>query len=128
MTAQYPVPEKGGHTFRPDDAACLKCHEGPNPSVAKWRRMPRLYEGICLQCHDSSRLLTMRWRIEASLLLKQLKILLDGSPDKSSKAYKDARLNYNLVIADREIGLHNPRYAKALLEYSILSLRNASGN
>lgn len=88
---------KGGHTFRSDDRVCLKCHEDPKPLVAKWRT-------------------------EASSLLKRLKALLDSTPDKTSESYKAARLNYDMVIADGGMGVHNPKYAQTLLRYSISSL------
>ena len=90
-------PRKGGHTFRPDDRACLKCHEDPKPLVAEW------------QARTSS-------------LIKRLKALLDSATDKTSRSYKDAKLNYDIVIADSGIGVHNPRYAQALLQYGISSL------
>lgn len=89
--------QKGGHTFRSDDRACLKCHENPRPLVAEWR-------------------------VETSSLLKRLKVLLDSTPDKTSKSYKAARLNYDMVMADGGVGVHNPKYAQALLQYSISSL------
>jgi len=88
---------KGGHTFRADDRACLKCHEDPKPTVAEWRE-------------------------KTSSLLKELKALLDNTPDKNSRVYKAAQKNYSMVIADNGVGAHNPRYAVALLKYGISSL------
>ena len=89
--------EKGGHTFRADD-------------------------GVCLECHEDSKSLMGKWEQEISPLLKQLKTLLDSDIDKKSRYYKAARLNYNIIIADGGVGSHNPKYAKALLQYSISSL------
>ena len=93
--------QKGGHTFLPDDRACLKCHESPKSMVAEWRA-------------------------KTSSLLKQLKTLLDNTSDKTSKSYKVVQLNYGIVIADCGMGTHNPKYAQALLQYSILSLMTES--
>jgi len=90
-------PEKGGHTFRSNDKVCLKCHEDPMSLVAKWRE-------------------------ETSALLKRLKALLDSVPDKTSESYKAAKSNYDIVMADGGLGVHNPKYAQALLQYSISSL------
>lgn len=92
-----PKLRKGGHTFRADDRACLECHEDPKSRVAEWRE-------------------------KTSALLKELKALLDNTPDKNSKAYKAAQKNYNMVIADGGMGTHNPGYAVALLKYGISSL------
>jgi formate-dependent nitrite reductase cytochrome c552 subunit len=89
---------KGGHTFRADDRVCLKCHEDPKSIMAKWRE-------------------------QISPLLEELKSLLDSTPDKASKAYRSARQNYNMVMADRGMGMHNPKYAVALLRYGISALR-----
>ena len=88
---------KGGHTFRADERACLKCHEDPMSMVTEWRE-------------------------KTSPLLKELKVLLDNTPDKYSKVYRAAQQNYNMVMADNGMGTHNPRYAVALLRYGISSL------
>lgn len=89
--------QKGGHTFRSDDKACLKCHENPE-------------------------LLVKEQNEKTAALLKRLKGLLDSTTDKKSASYRAARLNYNIVMADGEIGLHNPSYAQALLRYGISAL------
>ena len=90
--------QNGGHTFRPDDRMCLKCHE-------------------------DSRALVAEWQAKTSPLIEQLEALLENTADKNSKVYKAAKLNYGLVIADGGSGSHNPRYAEALLRYSISSLK-----
>jgi formate-dependent nitrite reductase cytochrome c552 subunit len=89
--------QKGGHTFRSNEKVCLKCHEDPRPLMAKWQT-------------------------GTSSLLKRLKALLDSTPNKTSESYKAAKLNYDIVIADGEMGLHNPKYAQALLQYGISCL------
>ena len=89
--------QKGGHTFRSDDRACMKCHENP-------------------------KLLVKEQNEKTAALLKRLKKLLDSATDKKSASYRTARLNYNIVIADGGIGLHNPGYAQALLRYGISAL------
>ena len=92
---------KGGHTFRPDDKVCLECHKDPGALVAEWQA-------------------------EISPLLEQLEAALEDTPDKKSRSYRTARANYNLVRADGGTGMHNPRYAAALLQYSISSLKIGS--
>jgi plasmid replication initiation protein len=99
------VPEselpKGGHTFRVDDKVCLECHDDPKALAAKWEK-------------------------EITPLLKKLKDILDSTEEKGTKAYKDARTNYFMVVSDGATGVHNPQYAKALLKYSISSLLAAT--
>ena len=91
------VLERGGHTFRQDSRACLKCHESPVSMMAEWKKV-------------------------ISPLVKELELALEKFPDKESRIYKDAKLNYDVVIADAGIGAHNPRYAQALLQHSISAL------
>jgi len=90
--------QMGGHTFRADERYCLKCHRDAGSMMAKWKA-------------------------ENSELVKQLKALLDSSADKTTKVYKEAKLNHDLVRADSGIGFHNPRYAQAILRHSISSLQ-----
>jgi hypothetical protein len=92
--------EKGGHTFRLDDRVCLKCHDNPAGMIAEW----------------SSKI---------SPLVAQLKDLLDKYPNKSSKIYYAAKRNYAMVTSDNGMqtqGIHNPKYALALLQSSISEL------
>ena len=97
-TLKNKVLKEGGHTFRSDPRACLKCHEEPESLVAeqKAKTLP---------------------------LLEELKGLLDKVTDQTSKTYKDAVKNYDMVIADGGMGNHNPTYAQALLQHSISSLQ-----
>ena len=92
------VLKEGGHTFRPDGRVCLECHEKPESLVEEWR----------------AKILP---------LLANLSELLNKAPVKNSKVYRSAKQNYNIVIADGAMGTHNPRYAHALLRYSISSLK-----
>lgn len=91
------VVEEGGHTFKASMNLCLKCHGD------LYMRLPKL-------------------KLQVEKLLKQVEEMLESANDKESKAYKDAKLNYDLVKGDGGCGFHNFEYAKALLEYS-LSLR-----
>ena len=88
------VVEEGGHTFKASMNFCLKCHGD------LYMRVPKL-------------------KSEVEKLLKQVEQILESAKDKESKAYKDAKLNYDLVKADKGYGFHNFGYAKALLEYSL---------
>jgi len=91
----------GGHTFRSDARICLQCHEKPESLVKSWQE-------------------------QISPLVVQLKALLDSKPNKITKAYREAKMSYDIVMADGGTGLHNPVYAKALLKYSIALLKSES--
>ncbi len=90
--------KNGGHTFRADKRFCLKCHEDPESLAAEWR----------------AKILP---------LLADLSELLDNATNKTTKAYKAAQQNYNMVTADGATGTHNPGYAQALLKHGISSLK-----
>ena len=51
--------------------------------------------------------------------MAQVKQLLDVATDFESKAYQDAKLNYDMVKGDAGFGMHNPLYAQALLDYAL---------
>jgi hypothetical protein len=91
------VVDIGGHTFRAD-------------------------KQICMTCHDDYESLVSQERLEIEAMLHQLKELLDKNSDNVSRHYRDAELNYNMVLYDGGMGFHNPKYAKALLRYSISKL------
>ena len=93
--------EKGGHTFRLDESVCLKCH------------------------HHKPEDMLVEWNKKITPLLTQLKDLLDKYPDKLSKTYIAINRNYALVASDGGMqikGIHNPKYAIDLLQYSISAL------
>ena len=96
------VVEEGGHTFKASLNFCLKCHGD------LYMRVPKL-------------------KLQVEKLLKQVEQMLESSKDKESKAYKDAKLNYDLVKGDGGCGFHNFEYAKALLEYSLSLRKELSG-
>ena len=99
------VDEKhGGHTFKADFSTCSSagCHDTADNDMTK--KLP-LYQA----------------EIEAKM--KEVKAILDGAEDKTSQAYIDAKLNYDMVKGDSGYGLHNIPYARALLEHS-LSLKS----
>lgn len=90
----YKITNKGSHTFLANYSSCLQCHKDPKEKVEEWRK-------------------------KVSPLLEELKALLDKATDKTTKVYKDAILNYDIVISDGKMGFHNPKYAQAVLRHSI---------
>ncbi len=98
------VVKHGGHTFAADFSTCSNAG-----------------------CHDSAdndmKIKLPLYRTEIEAKMKAVKTMLDGVEDKTSQAYKDAKLNYDMVKGDSGYGLHNIPYAHALLDYS-LSLKS----
>ena len=88
-------PAKTGHTFEPELRACLTCH--PNATDFD-------INGV---------------QTSITLLIEELQAELDAAIDTESVAYKQALYNLEFVEADASHGVHNYKYAKALLESSI---------
>ncbi|MDE0088226.1 MAG: hypothetical protein OXU23_21070 [Candidatus Poribacteria bacterium] len=95
-----PVVKHGGHTFKADFSTCSSagCHDSADNDMAV--KLP-LY------------------RAEIEAKMKEVKTMLDNAADKTSQAYKDAKLNYDMVKGDSGYGLHNIPYARALLDHSL---------
>jgi hypothetical protein len=87
----------GGHTFRSGYAVCAKCHKDPQRRAAEAKN-------------------------ELKGLLDKLKAALDAAPNKRSRAWKEAKYNYDFISAERSLGIHNFSYSKALLKHSLLLL------
>ena len=88
------VAKHGGHTFKADYSTCARCHEDMNTKIQQYR------ESITNK-------------------MVQVKQILDVATDFESKAYQDAKLNYDMVKGDAGFGMHNPLYAQALLDYAL---------
>lgn len=97
---QEVLTKHGGHTFKADFSTCANagCHDTADNDMSK--RLP-LY------------------RAEIEEKMKVVKAILDSAEDKNAQAYKDAKLNYDMVKGDSGYGLHNIPYARALLEHSL---------
>lgn len=101
---QETMAKHGGHTFKADFSTCgnAGCHDSADNDMSK--RLPV-------------------YRAEIEKKMKAVKAILDSAEDKTTQAYKDAKLNYDMVKGDSGYGLHNIPYARALLEHS-LSLKS----
>jgi hypothetical protein len=96
---------------------CIGCHKNKDMSVNPM---------ACNVCHDKGFDKTMVEQKEyIAELLSSLTELLKKSPEKGvSKGQIDAaRYNYNLVADDGSLGVHNIKYVKDLINYSIQSLK-----
>ena len=52
-----------------------------------------------------------QYRAEIETKMQAVKAMLDAAPNKTSQAYLDAKLNYDMVKGDSGYGLHNMPYA-----------------
>ncbi len=98
------VAQHGGHTFVADFSTCSTsgCHNSADNDMTV--KLPQ-------------------YRAEIEAKMQAVKAMLDASPNRTSQAYLDAKLNYDMVKGDSGYGLHNMPYANALLDYS-LSLKS----
>ena len=98
------VAQHGGHTFIADFSTCSAsgCHDSADNDMTV--KLPQ-------------------YRAEIEAKMQAVKAMLDASPNRTSQAYLDAKLNYDMVKGDSGYGLHNMPYANALLDYS-LSLKS----
>lgn len=94
------ITKHGGHTFKADFSTCgsAGCHDSADNDMTV--KLP-LY------------------RAEIEAKMKEVKTMLDNAANKTSQAYTDAKLNYDMVKGDNGYGLHNIPYARALLEHSL---------
>jgi len=90
---------QAGHRFRHDNQSCTACHRDANPNTLTWSR----------------------GRTEIIGLLAQLQgeLAQATAADSATEGFLRAEYNLKFVQADRSNGVHNHKYAKALLESSI---------
>ena len=88
------VTKHGGHTFKADYSTCSRCHENMDTKIKQYKT-------------------------DIRRKMAEVKTILDSATNLESKAYKDAKLNYDMVNGDAGFGMHNPLYAQALLDYAL---------
>ena len=97
---------------------CIACHKNRDMSV---------HPMSCNVCHEKGFNKTMAEQMEyITGLLHSLSGLLENPPEKdvSSALIDEARHNYNLVVNDGSFGVHNIKYVKDLMNYSIQNLES----
>ncbi len=110
---------------------CVTCHLGGAGTDANHSFVPVV--GTCVQCHSTATSLDVNG--EQTAMTKQLeevktalttKGLLDKTgtivPGDYATGYASALWNYLLVDEDKSLGVHNPVYAKALLDDALTNL------
>lgn len=101
----YQEGDAGGHTFWPSEASCTECHTNGVPDIAA-------------EIHDLLDQLAELLRGEG--VLDADNHLVTGEyPVEIAGAY----YNWIMIEEDRSNGIHNPKYARALLTNSIAALQ-----
>jgi predicted CXXCH cytochrome family protein len=104
---------------------CVRCHmyteeyeDEENPAIAGHSFEPDLY--VCLECHPGATDFNVNGaQTDIDNLLTQLDTELEVG-DEEDEWYDEASFNYNFVVNDGgSRGVHNYKYAKALLEDAI---------
>ena len=107
---------------------CVQCHmvkEDPETVAQHGGHTFIATLSVCSTagCHDSADndmdVKLPQYRAEIEAKMQAVKAMLAAAPDKTSQAYLDAKLNYDMVKGDSGYGLHNMPYANALLDYSL---------
>jgi len=110
---------------------CTECHyyrgkaEVDNTPLEKGGHTFLLDKNVCSQCHHNPEKMASDWMVKLEPLAKELEGLLEKYPNKTSKVYINAKRNYAMAIADDGMGthgIHNPKYAEALLKNGISAL------
>ena len=110
------VPDMPGtHSFMPD--GCLSCHLSAEEGVTDHEFH---VDGLddCTSCHPDIDTTYGNAKAELTALLEQVEPLLEQA-DTSTQTYKDVKFNYELVVRSRDLGAHNFKYSKALLENGV---------
>ena len=97
----------GLHTNKPTETACVVCHQNGIPGEVT---------GLAENMET----------LEGLLIAEGLLEVVDGEVDIVSGDYEvlpaQALWNYILILEDSSKGVHNPKYAKALIQNSIEAL------
>ncbi len=100
---------------------CSACHKGK-------QRYTNVEPGVCNNCHEKGfdrilteqmRFVTSQMRLLGNLLTKAKK----HHDVKKNRFVHEAETNYNLIREDGSHGVHNIKYVKCLLDYSITNLK-----
>lgn len=91
-------PAQRGHGFKVNLKACAPCHDEATAASHK--------DG--LQTEIAGKLTALKARLDA----------VTDATKKGTTAYKEALFNYNFIVADASGGVHNPSYARRLIDYA----------
>jgi len=97
-----PIPANTGHSFEPRGEACVDCHTDfvvTEEQDFDYRGIQTEIESLSTQLHE--------------------KLAMATSADSSTDSFLRAQFNYEFVHADGSHGIHNTKYARALLTSAI---------
>lgn len=113
-------------------SSCASCHMGESTGNNDGLHTKKPTEATCVQCHSSGipsgDFLEADIQMLEDLLVAEglLKVNDDGSVSPNSGNYElipaSALWNYRMIYYDHSKGLHNPKYARALVKNSIEAL------
>jgi len=120
----YPPRASSTHRI---DASCVSCHMGETTDGSDGEHSWVPTDNACLTCHStvpSDQFLQGDMDTLAALL-ETVGIVHDGHPVPGTYtiAESEAAWNYLYVLEDASKGIHNPAYAKALINNSIEALQ-----
>ncbi len=116
--------DHGGESLHPDLTSCAYCHGSEGAALAMFEELEEeiVADLIEIGGEDPADPGHPDHGAEGGLLATFATangIVMDDNPDPDNaavQAYKGARHNYMFVLADASWGIHNPDFAKALLE------------
>ena len=125
-TTAYPTPQSATHRT---GSSCVSCHMGVTADGTDGGHSFKPTESSCIACHTSG-VPTEVGGLEADMvtlagLLEDIGIVVDDSPVKGTFTILEAEAawNYLFVTEDKSKGIHNPGYARALIQNSIEALQ-----
>lgn len=107
--------EEANHTYLPDVARCQACH-----ADAENFDMNGVQTEIQAMVDELTALFIENGMMNAET---GLWIASTSSPATYTEAVADAMWNYNFVVQDQSMGVHNSAYARALLESALEALK-----
>lgn len=113
-------PDEGGHTWAPSEESCVSCHSSGAPSEVT---------GFAADYETLGAILVSKnflEDIESAYVLGNDGVNRASTSNPLTVAVKDAQAiwNFKTLKEDRSSGVHNPKYAKALLKNTLEYLQN----
>ena len=98
------IPAYTGHTFEPQAGSCMSCHED---FEAFWTSDSSFdYRGV-------------QSEMDSLMHVLEEKLMAASSEDSTTDAFLRAKFNWDFVHGEGSHGIHNTKYARALLQSSI---------
>jgi len=131
----YPGAGVNGDSKHRTGSSCIKCHMGESADAAEGTHTWKANEESCTTCHTNGApsevtdfaadFLTLHNLLEGKGYITATGSVVASSGTPLIVPVKDAQAiwNYKTLEEDKSEGVHNPKYAKALLKNSIEALQ-----